>query len=142
MASTIGVSITGANELRADLEAVKVGLGRELTRTVKDAVGLVLPAARALAPYDRQHAESRKDSLPHIRDSMYIIALGSAGAAVAARHPGTIVHQWGGTIAPRGHPITIERAGLAHDAAKAQLPAINALLEQRINTLVQQHFPR
>lgn len=141
MASSIRVRTTGGSELRRDLEALSIGLGRELTRTVKDAVGLVLPPARVLAPYDPEHAANRKDGLPHIRDSMYALALGNS-AAIAARHPGTIVHQWGGTIAPRGHAITIKRSGLARDAAKAQLPAINALLERRIDALVHKYFPR
>ncbi len=141
MASTLRTSVQNAKEIVADLEAVKLGLGRELTRTVKDAVSLVLPPARALAPYDPLHSAGRRDGLPHIRDSMYALSLGTS-AAIAARHPGTIVHQWGGTIAPRGHAIKIAASGLARQAAKDQLPAINALLEQRIDDLVQQHFRR
>lgn len=129
----------GIAELRADLEAVQLGLGREIARTMKEAAGLAVEAAQPLTPYDPQHSTTREDSLPHIRDSLYAVAFG-AGAAVASRHPGAVVHEYGGTIAPAGHPIKIKKSLMAHTAGTAALPAINDLLEQRLSALVRQHF--
>ena len=136
---TIRATVTGVADLRADLEAVRLGLGRELTRTLKDAAGLATQATKPLTPFDPLHRVTRPDGLPHIRDSVFAIALGS-GAAVASRHPGAVVHEYGGTIAPRGKPIQIARSEMAHTAGEAQLPAINDLLERRINALIAQHF--
>lgn len=139
MASTLRTSVGNVNELRRDLEAVSIGLGRELTRTLREAAGLAAEAAKPLTPYDPLHNEKRKDGLPHIRDSLFAVALGS-GSAVASRHPGAVVHEYGGTIAPKGEPIQIKRSEMAHRAGEAQLPAIAALLERRISALVAQHF--
>ncbi len=135
MASTLRTSVQHANELRADLDAIQIGLGRELARTMKEAAGLVLQPAQALTPYDPQHVTDREDGLGHIRDSLYAIALGS-GSAIASQHPGAVVHEYGGEIAPNGVAITIKRQEMAHAAGLAELDAINSLLERRINALI------
>ncbi len=139
MASTLRAGISGAAELRADLEAVAVGTGRELTRALKEGAGVVVDGAQPLTPYDALHDATRRDGLPHIRDSLYAIALGS-GSAVASRHPGAVVHEYGGMIAPAGAPIEIKRSEMAHTAGAAALDTIVALLERRISTLIRQHF--
>lgn len=135
MASTLRVSGGGGAELRADLEAIEIGLSRELSRALKQGAGLIVEGAHPLTPYDTLHDESRKDELGHIRDSLYAIALGS-GSAVASRHPGAVVHEYGGEIAPNGTPFQIKRSEMAHTAGDAALDAITAVLEQRINALL------
>lgn len=129
----------GLAELQAGLEAVALGLDEVLSRTALDAAGLTVQIARPLTPYDPQHESTRDDGLPHIRDSLYATALG-AGAAVASSHPGAVVHESGGTIAPAGVPIHIKPSRMAHTAAAAAAPAVTALLEQRISALVRQYF--
>ncbi len=139
MASTLRAGVFGINELRADLEAVSIGTGRELTLVIKEGAGLIVEGAQPLTPYDPQHDTTREDKLGHIRDSMYAIALGS-GSAVASRHPGGVVHEYGGEIAPNGTPFQIKRSEMAHTAGEAALNAITALLERRISALIGQHF--
>lgn len=140
MASTIRTSLQNVNELRADLDAVRIGLGRELSQVLKEGAGLAATAAQPLTPYDVLHDDTRKDGLGHIRDSLYAIALGGSVAAVASRHPGAVVHEYGGTIAPKGEPIQIKRREMAHTAGHAELGAIEDLLERRISALIRQHF--
>lgn len=139
MANTIRTSIQNVAEIRADLDAVSIGLGRELGKAFKEAANLALAGAGPLTPYDPLHDAAREDGLPHIRDSLYVTGLAS-GAAVASRHPGAVVHEFGGTIAPKGQPIEIAAAEMAHTAGLAAFPAIAAHLEQRVSALVQQHF--
>lgn len=139
MANTIRTSVQNVAEIRADLEAVSVGLGRLLTETLKEAAEIAAAGARPLTPFDPQHDSARKDGLPHIADSLYVIGLAS-GAAVASRHPGAVVHEYGGTIAPKGKAIEIHAAEMAHTAGKTAFPAISAHLEQRISALIEQHF--
>lgn len=139
MASTLRVAVEGGAELARDLEAVSIGSSRELRQVIKAGAGLIVEGAEPLTPYDVLHDESRKDELPHIRDSLYAIVLGS-GAAVASRHPGAAVHEYGGTIAPNGTPFQIKRSEMAHTAATSSADAIVALLERRISALIRQHF--
>ena len=136
---TLRAIVEGGNALAADFEAVRVGLSRELKLVMRDGAELASDAAKPLTPFDPLHRVTRPDGLPHIRDSLFAVALGS-GAAVASRHPGAVVHEYGGTIAPRGQPIQIKQSVMAHTAGEAQLPAINDLLERRINALIAQHF--
>lgn len=139
MANTLRTSIQNVAEVRADLEAVGIGLGRLLTEIFKEGAEIAAAGARPLTPFDPEHDPARKDGLPHIADSLYVIGLAS-GAAVAARHPGAVVHEFGGTIAPKGHEIEIHAAEMAHTAGKAAFPAIAAHLEQRVSALIEQHF--
>lgn len=140
MADTIRASVHGVAEIRRDLEAVKLGLGRELSKVLKEAAGLAAQGAGPLTPYDPLHSVKRKDGLPHIRDSLYPLVVSAGTAAVASTHPGAVVHEYGGTIAPSGEPIQIKRTAMAHTAGEAELPAISALLERRISALIATHF--
>jgi len=142
VASTLQAKIAARDlrEFRKDLESVALGLGRELTAALKDNARPIIPAAKPLAPFDPDHRTDRDDKLGHIRESMFVVSLG-AGAAIASKHPAAVVHEYGGTIAPQGTPITIDRGAFAHTAGERLLPQIERDLQRRIDTLVGRHFP-
>lgn len=127
-------------DLRDDLESVKLGLGREVGRIMREAAAGVVPATRVLTPYDPEHRTDRKDGLPHIRDTIAQGGSSALQATVISTHPAAAVFEWNdGTrpaIAPRGVPITIPAAQMAHRAGEQQLPAIERKVEGGLDRLI------
>lgn len=123
-------------ELRADLESLQLGLGRELPKALREAIEPVARQARGLAPYDPQHDARRRDGLGHIRDSIQVGPVNAKTATIVSTHPAAAVFEWADdsrpAIAPRGVPLTIKSVQMAHKAAEQQLPDI----ERRVITVV------
>lgn len=119
MAATIHIGVPDLRDLRADLDAVQIGLGRQVNKALATSAKPIAALARDLAPFDATHRGWRwNHPYPdpgHIRDN--IKARGAAyGAAIVSTHPGGPVHEFGGSIAPRGKPIQIERTAYTQKA--------------------------
>lgn len=137
MASTIRASFQGVGDVRADLESVKLGLARELTAVLRGEGDAIARDAKPLTPLG-PGPQSARDALPHIADTLSGAAT-ATGLAIVSSHPGAGVLEYGGTIAPRGHPITFEAHAMAHKAGEAALPDIESEVSQRINALLAAH---
>jgi len=138
----LAANFQNLTDLRADLEAVEAGLGRALADAIEDDAQPLLAETKSLVPLGpgpRPGADpTSSDALPHIRDMISVDVRGGTVAIVAA-HPGAIVHEWGGTIAPKGTAIHIDRAAMARRAAVAQLPAVEHNIAERVDRLMKQY---
>jgi hypothetical protein len=70
-----------------------------------------------------------------MRDMMAVTTAGGT-ITLIAHHPGAIVHEWGGTIHPRGVPIKFKEAAMARRAAVQHLPEIERAIDARIDRLL------
>jgi hypothetical protein len=126
-------------ETRRALEAAADGLGRALNEELaKDAQPLLVTtrALTALGPGPYPGADPDSDNaLPHIRD-MYSVVVAGGTISLIAHHPGAVVHEWGGTIRPRGVPITFKAEAMARRAAVKELPEIERAIDERISRLL------
>lgn len=141
MAQTIRIGIPDLKELRADLEAVELGLGRAINKALTEAAEPIAAEARRLAPFDAEHRgwnwnyRRRGHEDPgHLRDSIT-----ARGPTVGSTHPAALVHEYGGDIAPKGEPFRIRKAAYAQTAGEthagqAERKAMNAL-----DRLLRQH---
>lgn len=140
MASMSFKTTVDTRDLRDDLESVQIGLGREVGRILREASAGVVPAARVLTPFDPAHRTDRRDGLPHIRDTIAQGGTSALQTTVVSTHPAAAVFEWNdGTrpaIAPRGVPITIPAAQMAHRAAEQQLPAIERKVADGLDRLI------
>lgn len=137
MASSIRAAWAGLADTQRDLDAVEHGIGRLVPAAVAAAAEPIVARARALTPVG-PGPRGPGDALPHIAATLYAQPRGS-GAAIVSTHPGGPVLEYGGTIAPRGTPITIKSQAMAHRAADATLAAVDRDLEQRLNALLREH---
>lgn len=138
MAETFSVRAQiDTRELRKDLEAVKLGLGKELDGALADSVLPIAIRARDLAPYDPNHRDDRKDGLPHLRDT--IAPKVSAGVAQVVGDVRGPVWEYGGHIAPRGVRIQIPRRQMAHRAFDEKAADVERALDTRLERLLTLH---
>jgi hypothetical protein len=123
------------NEVRASLDAVADGLGRALAEGIAQDAQPLLETTKALTPYGPgpyPGADEDSDSaLPHIRDMLAVTVQGGTISLIAS-HPGAVVHEFGGTIAPKGVGITFKPQAMARRAAVQHLPEIERAVEARI----------
>jgi hypothetical protein len=63
----------------------------------------------------------------------------SYGAALYTTHPGGAVHEFGGTIAPKGTPITITADRYAEQAGQQQADRVADAAEARVDRALQKH---
>lgn len=142
MASTVRIAAPDTRELSRDLEAVEIGLGRALHQAIADAAEpIVLPEAKRLAPFDAEHRGwkgSAENDPGHIRDSLHLRAA-PYGAALFTTHPGAPVHEFGGTIAPSGHPFYIAPKAFAQTAGETREGALAERVDQAIDRFLRQH---
>ncbi len=124
-------------DVRRDLESVRLGLGRELTALLRSSGDSVARKTGTLTPRG-PGPQSVKDNLPHIGSTMVAVAT-TTGVAVATTHPGGAVLNFGGTISPRGVPITFERHLMAQKAGEAELPGLERDVTRRVNDLLAAH---
>jgi hypothetical protein len=136
MAFTLRVH-ADVREVRRDLESVDVGLGRELGAIRRDAADLVARRATRLAPRGPgpiAGARHPDDRLPHLADT-----IAGKVSGVFSSHPGAIVHEHGGTIAPRGprvQTIRIPRSAMAHRAGVQMAARVEDLMADRVDALL------
>jgi hypothetical protein len=139
VAITLRVSSRDVRELRLDLESVAVGAERQIAGVRREAAELVARVVRPLTPVGPGPilgAKHPDDRLPHIRDTIAARASG-----VISTHPAAVVHEFGGTITPRGarvQTIRIARAAMAQRAADRSGARVEALLERRFEELLAQ----
>lgn len=126
-------------EVRESLDAIADGLSRALAEGLAQDAAPLLATTKALTPYGpgvRAGADAESDdALGHVRDMLAITVQGGTISIVAA-HPAARVLEWGGTIAPRGTPITFTAQAMARRAAVQQLPQIERTVEDRIARLL------
>jgi hypothetical protein len=134
---TIRAELGGIAELRADLEAVSRGLGRDLRDVLREAGGPVEAKARQLTPFG-PGPQGGRDNLPHIRDTYALVPV-ARGINLVSDHPAAPVHEFGGTIAPRATPITIAASQMAYRAGQAQQSSVERRAEQGIDALLRRH---
>lgn len=130
MALRFTTSALGGPELRRDLEALQVGLSRELAVLRRDAAEQLSRATAANTPFG-PGPQSERDNLPHIRNTIAARATG-----VISTHPAALVHEFGGTIEPRGVPIRIPRREMAARALAENLVSIEQQLALEVEQLI------
>ena len=140
MAYTIRLGVPDLRDLRADLEAVELGLGRALNRALVEAAEPIAATAKRLAPFDATHRgwrwnhEARGYKDPgHLRDSIT-----SRGTTIGSTHPAAPVHEFGGDIAPRGEPFRIPRSAYALTAGETEAGQV----ERKANSAIDQLLRR
>lgn len=139
MPSTIRIKVPDLGDLRADLDSVQLGLGREVARAIRLVAEPIVSETAHNAPFDPRHRGHPHDDLPHIAESIGMRVL-SNGAAIVSSHPGAPVWEFGGTIHPRSpeQEIHIPERAMARragedrldDTERAAMDAVNALLER------------
>lgn len=125
--------------VRASLEATADGLGRALAEGLATDARPLLATAQLLTPLGpgpELGADEDSDSaLPHIRDTLAVTVQGGT-IVVSAAHPGAKVLEYGGTIRPRGTPITFRPQAMVRRAAAQHLPEIERAVDERIARLL------
>lgn len=92
------IETEGLAALRRDLKRLDPLIDRELRDAIRDAAGKVAITAGALAP--RRSGELAHSIRPFVS---------GAKASIGSTVPYAGVVHWGGTIRPRGEPITFKR---------------------------------
>lgn len=105
----IEVTVAGLRELRRDLRRLEPEVDKELRLRIKAAAGKVAVEAAALAP--RRTGALARSIRPYVS---------GARASIASTLPYAPVVHWGGTIRPRGVPITFKRTEFISRAAARQ----------------------
>jgi hypothetical protein len=133
-------SSVDTGDLRADLESIQLGLGKEVGRLLQRAIEPLVQPARALAPYDPAHRANRPDGLGHIRDSITVGGKSAKSATLISTHPAAAVFEWNDgvtpAIAPRGVPLTIKAVQMAHKAAEARLAQVEKTVADGVSDLI------
>lgn len=125
-----------------DVEAVADGLGKALAEGIAQDAQPLLATAKELTPLTsiqrpivKAPAGSNDATLDHVREMLEVAVLGGA-IVIIAGHPGAKVHEWGGTIQPRGIPIKFTERAMTRRAAVRHLPEIERAVEARIEALI------
>ena len=116
--------------IQRKIERVNFELGQELNDVRQRAAQIIVPRARQNVPRTK-YPERRgglADSLTAVR------------AGVASTVPQGPVHEFGGTIAPRGHPIRIRRSAMAERAGEASKAEVERLLREEVEGLFARTF--
>lgn len=61
------------------------------------------------------------------------------GASVSSAHPGAGVHEYGGVIAPRGTPITIQKSRMLGTAVQRETPRIEEDIGNLLDRIARQN---
>lgn len=142
MAITLRASFQGLNEVRRDLESVRLGLGRELNDAIREELGPLTAAVAQKTPLGPGPRPSRDedsdDRLAHVRDTIVARPAGN-GIVVESTHPAAGWLNFGGTISPRGVPITIRGYAMGEKGGEEAIPRIERAIDERIAQLAQQH---
>src|SRR5437868_4119131 len=128
MAKDFDVSAKGLAELRRDLRATDRDALKEIQKTLKEAAGIAAAAASGLAPI-RTGALSRSYR-PFTRGNV---------AGVGSTLPYAPVIEFGGTIRPKGSPITIRPYEPVQRAVERQRDAIVDHLADGIEAAARRH---
>lgn len=123
------IRVEGLADLRRDLRAMGAKAeGRGLTRALRAGAQEVAVAASPLAP--RRSGDLAKS---------YRAGAAGTRAYVRSRLPYAAVQEFGGTIAPRGTPITIQPRTAVTRALRAKEDAVVDRLADALDDLARQH---
>lgn len=144
MALTFRAKVDGIDRLRRDIAAVRLELLDEVDEIVNDAAReTVLPVTKQrtpIGPGPTPDFSARSDNeLPHIRDTISAVAAPGAIALIVSDHPGAPVHEYGGEIAPSGHPFRIKESAMAGGAAEQTLDEMERQLAGGVDSLLTRH---
>jgi phage gpG-like protein len=112
------VKVNGLAELRRDLRRLQPALATQLSRVLKEAASIVAADAASLAP--RKTGALAASYRPYASGNR---------AGVRSRLPYAAVHEYGGTISPRGADILIARSEPVSRAVARNTDAIMRELE-------------
>jgi hypothetical protein len=107
------VKVNGLAELRRDLRRLEPTTAKEIQRVLKEGAEIVAREAALLAP--RRTGALAESYKAYTR---------GARAGVRSSLPYAAVHEYGGTIRPRGTPILIQRSEPITRAVERQANAI------------------
>lgn len=146
MATTIFMELPDLPGLLQDIQAVDRDLAREVRQAIAQAAEPIVTLAEQYAPHDPTHRGwkgwhsgwASKDP-GHIKDSLFIRRTGGATVELRTRHPGGPVHHWGGTIAPSGSPIRIERSEYAIRAGEERIDDVADRVQNAVDHLLTRH---
>lgn len=119
------VEVQGLKALRASLRAVDRGALREVQKVTKAAAQIVAAEAGRNAPRGRTG---------NLAASLRGTTQGTAGI-VRSPLPYAKVHEWGGTIRPRGVPITIKRSAYVSRALDSKAEQVGKALADGFDRL-------
>lgn len=124
----IRVEVEGLRELRRDLRAMDAALPKEVSGVLRQAAQIVADEARRRAP---------------VRSGTLAAGYrpGTAGdkALVRTTVPYAPVHEFGGTIRPRGTPITIRKQSMIYGAIARRREDVERLLLREFDQLASRH---
>lgn len=120
------VKVEGLAELRRDLRHLEPETAQQIQGVLKDAADIVAREAALLAP--RRTGALAESYRPFTR---------GARAGVRSRLPYAGVHEFGGTIEPRGVPILIKRSEPITRAVERQTDTIVSELGDGIERAAQ-----
>jgi hypothetical protein len=146
VAESVYVEMPQLRGLLSDIAAVDRDLARQVRQAIHDGAEPILAMAKRGAPYDAAHrgwegwdSSWRSKDPGHLRDSLYLQKTSGTTVNLRSTHPGAEAHHWGGTIAPRGTPITIRGNDFATRAGKANVSRVSEYIEREIYRLLVQH---
>lgn len=122
-----------------DLHSVDLGLGREVSLAVVAAAETVAVAVPQFTPFDPDHRETRADRLPHLRETFTARRAGETVASIGSDHPGAPVHEFGGSIRPKGTRIYIKQSAMALKAGELKAAEFEVLVAARVEQLLARH---
>jgi hypothetical protein len=138
MASTLKASFQNVQDVRADLESVQLGLGRELSAVIREAGQPLAQRAAALTPRG-PGPRSPRDNLPHVAETIIASPI-ATGVQVVSTHPAAGWLNFGGTIRPhRNQPIRIPGHGMGEKAGEQLIGRVEQRLSERIDALLRTH---
>ena len=129
MAVTLKTSVDTA-AIQARLGAVRRELPSELGEAKRKAAKAIVPVAKRHVP--RTHYPERRGYLA--------ASIAADPRGVASSVPQGPVHEFGGTIAPRGVPIRIRRSAMATKAGAEMQPQVERILDREVTALLERHF--
>lgn len=112
------------------LDALEAGLGAEVGEVKRKAATLIAKHAKGYVPQTKY--PSRRGGLA--------ASLEGRPQGVVSVVPQGRVHEFGGTIAPRGHPIRIRASHMAERGGEQAAPEVELLLKHEINGLLERLF--
>lgn len=128
MARELAVKVHGLKELRRDLRRQDPDTVKEIRETLRRAAGLVARQAATIAP--RRTGRLAESYRPFTRGNI---------AGVRSALPYAAVHEYGGTISPRGVPIVIRRTAPVSRVVMRETESIVRELEDGIMDVARRH---
>lgn len=124
----VSVKVDGLAKLRRDLKAIDKDLGKAFTDHLRDIAREIRDDARSRAP---RKTGALQRSIKH--------SVRARGASVYSDLDYAAVHEWGGTIRPRGAPIEIRGRHYIYSAVDENIKHIEEELERSLDVIADRH---